>query len=154
MPAVVGVAVEVARRVGAVGGAVGSGAYAVLRGRPPDERLLDRGRTQRVLPMLVSPDPCLADRAALHAHGRADRDDVGEDAQVRVGSTIMERGSMHAGMSRCWRYSRSMTMPFWRASSMTWSTSPPLPASAESSFQTEEMFVPGPGGEPASSAAS
>ena len=35
-----------------------------------------------------------------------------------VGSTTVDRGSMKAGTSRCWRYSRSMTMPFSRASSM------------------------------------
>ena len=28
-----------------------------------------------------------------------------------VGSTTTDRGSMKAGISRCWRYSRSMTMP-------------------------------------------
>ena len=27
-----------------------------------------------------------------------------------VGSTTVERGSMNAGISRCWRYSRSMTI--------------------------------------------
>ena len=32
-----------------------------------------------------------------------------------VGSTTTERGSMNAGISRCWRYSRSITMPSVRA---------------------------------------
>ena len=44
-----------------------------------------------------------------------------------VGSTTVERGSMNAGMSRCWRYSRSMTMPPSRALAIASSTSPPLP---------------------------
>ena len=47
-----------------------------------------------------------------------------------VGSTTTERGSMKAGISRCWRNSRSMTMPSLRASEMAASTSPPVPASA------------------------
>ena len=49
-----------------------------------------------------------------------------------VGSTTTERGSMNAGISRCWRYSRSITMPSARAFSMASSTSPPVPASPES----------------------
>ena len=32
-----------------------------------------------------------------------------------VGSTTTERGSMNAGISRCWRYWRSITMPSSRA---------------------------------------
>jgi hypothetical protein len=28
-----------------------------------------------------------------------------------VGSTTTDRGSMNAGINRCWRYSRSITMP-------------------------------------------
>ena len=52
-----------------------------------------------------------------------------------VGSTTTERGSMKAGISRCWRYSRSITMPSPRAFSMASSTLPPVPISAESNFQ-------------------
>ena len=59
-----------------------------------------------------------------------------------VGSTTVERGSMNAGTSRCWRYSRSMTMPSTRALAMASSTSPPVPASAESSFQNADLLVP------------
>ena len=44
-----------------------------------------------------------------------------------VGSTTTERGSMNAGISRCWRYSRSMTMPSVRAFSIASSTLPPVP---------------------------
>ncbi len=44
-----------------------------------------------------------------------------------VGSTTTERGSMNAGISRCWRYSRSITMPSVRALAMASSTSPPVP---------------------------
>ena len=47
-----------------------------------------------------------------------------------VGSTTVERGSMKAGISRCWRYSRSITMPSPRAFSIASSTLPPVPASA------------------------
>ena len=46
-----------------------------------------------------------------------------------VGSTTTERGSMNAGISRCWRYSRSITMPSVRAFAMASSTLPPVPAS-------------------------
>ncbi len=59
-----------------------------------------------------------------------------------VGSTTVERGSMKAGMSRCWRYSRSMTMPSTRAAAMASSTLPPVPCSAESSFQNADLLVP------------
>ena len=59
-----------------------------------------------------------------------------------VGSTTTERGSMKAGMSRCWRYSRSMTMPSWRAVAMAFSTSPPVPASAESKVHRADLLVP------------
>ena len=52
-----------------------------------------------------------------------------------VGSTTVERGSMKAGISRCWRYSRSITMPSPRAFSIASSASPPVPASAESKTQ-------------------
>ena len=52
-----------------------------------------------------------------------------------VGSTTTERGSMKAGISRCWRNSRSITTPSVRAFSMASSTSPPVPASAESNTQ-------------------
>ena len=59
-----------------------------------------------------------------------------------VGSTTVDRGSMKAGISRCWRYSRSITMPSPRAFSMASSTLPPVPASAESSFQKALLLVP------------
>ncbi len=59
-----------------------------------------------------------------------------------VGSTTVERGSMKAGTRRCWRYSRSMTMPSTRALAIASSTSPPVPCSAESSFQKADLFVP------------
>ena len=59
-----------------------------------------------------------------------------------VGSTTTERGSMKAGISRCWRYSRSMTTPPSRAFAMASSTSPPVPASAESNFQNADLLVP------------
>ncbi len=52
-----------------------------------------------------------------------------------VGSTTVERGSMNAGISRCWRNSRSTTMPSPRAFSMASSTLPPVPASPESKTQ-------------------
>ncbi len=59
-----------------------------------------------------------------------------------VGSTTTERGSMNAGIRRCWRYSRSMTMPSPRAFSMASSTLPPVPASAESKTQVADLLVP------------
>ena len=59
-----------------------------------------------------------------------------------VGSTAIARGSMKAGMSRCWRISFSITMPPSRAAAIAASTSPPVPDSAESYFQTAETFVP------------
>ncbi len=59
-----------------------------------------------------------------------------------VGSHTKERGSMKAGMSRCWRYSRSRTIPPSRAVAMASSTELPLPCSAESSRQVAEVFVP------------
>ena len=62
-----------------------------------------------------------------------------------VGSTTVLRGSMNAGMSRCWRYSRSITMPSPRAFSIASSTLPPVPASAESNLQNADLFVPSSG---------
>ena len=59
-----------------------------------------------------------------------------------VGSHTVDRGSMKAGMSRCWRYSRSSTMPFAHASAMASSTEPPLPCAAESSCQKADLLVP------------
>ena len=59
-----------------------------------------------------------------------------------VGSTTTLRGSMKAGMSRCWRYSRSMRMPSVRAVSMAASTSEPVPASAESKTHSADLLVP------------
>ena len=56
-----------------------------------------------------------------------------------VGSTTTERGSMNAGMSRCCRKVRCTTTS---ASRMACSTSPPVPASAESNVQVALMFVP------------
>ncbi len=59
-----------------------------------------------------------------------------------VGSTTTERGSMNAGISRCWRYSRSMRMPSARAVEMASSTSPPVPAAAESKTHSADLLVP------------
>ena len=59
-----------------------------------------------------------------------------------VGSTTVERGSMKAGIRRCWRYSRSITMPSPRAFAIASSTLPPVPASAESNFQNADLLVP------------
>ena len=59
-----------------------------------------------------------------------------------VGSTTTERGSMNAGISRCWRYSRSITMPSPRAFSMASSTLPPVPASPESKTHSALLLVP------------
>ena len=59
-----------------------------------------------------------------------------------VGSTTVERGSMKAGIRRCWRYSRSSTMPSPRAFAIASSTLPPVPASAESGFQNADLLVP------------
>ena len=59
-----------------------------------------------------------------------------------VGSTTTLRGSMKAGMSRCWRYSRSMRMPSVRAVSIAASTSDPVPASAESKTHSADLLVP------------
>ena len=59
-----------------------------------------------------------------------------------VGSTTTERGSMKAGMRRCWRYSRSMTMPLARASAMASSMPVPVPALPESNCQKAALFVP------------
>ena len=70
-----------------------------------------------------------------------------------VGSTTVERGSMKAGISRCWRYSRSMTMPSARAFSMAWSTLPPVPASLGVETQSADLFVPRSGCASTSSAA-
>ena len=54
---------------------------------------------------------------------------------------------MNAGISRCWRYSRSITMPSLRAFSMASSTLPPVPASAESKTQkAPTCWCPGRGG--------
>ncbi len=56
-----------------------------------------------------------------------------------VGSTTTERGSMNAGMSRCWRNRlRSTTSE----SVMARSTSSPEPASAESNVHTALRLVP------------
>ena len=59
-----------------------------------------------------------------------------------VGSTTTERGSMNAGISRCWRYSRSITMPPSRALLIASSTLPPVPASPESNTQSADLLVP------------
>ena len=59
-----------------------------------------------------------------------------------VGSTTTLRGSMNAGIRRCWRYSRSMRMPLLRASSMAASTSLPVPASPESKIHSADLLVP------------
>ena len=59
-----------------------------------------------------------------------------------VGSTTTDRGSMNAGIRRCWRYSRSITMPSARASSMTSSIARPVPWPAESSCQNAVLLVP------------
>ncbi len=59
-----------------------------------------------------------------------------------VGSTTTERGSMNAGISRCWRYSRSITMPSPRAFSMASSALPPVPASPESKTHSADLLVP------------
>ena len=59
-----------------------------------------------------------------------------------VGSTTTERGSMKAGIRRCWRYSRSSRMPSPRAFSMASSTLPPVPASAESKTHRALLLVP------------
>ena len=59
-----------------------------------------------------------------------------------VGSTTTDRGSMNAGISRCWRYSRSITMPSARASSITSSIARPVPCPAESSCQKADLLVP------------
>ncbi len=70
-----------------------------------------------------------------------------------VGSTTTERGSMKAGISRCWRYSRSITMPSVRALLIASSTLPPVPASAESKTQSADLLVPRSGCASTSSAA-
>ena len=49
---------------------------------------------------------------------------------------------MNAGISRCWRYSRSITMPSVRAFSMASSTLLPVPASAESKTHSADLLVP------------
>ncbi len=59
-----------------------------------------------------------------------------------VGSTTVERGSMKAGIRRCWRYSRSITIPSVRASAIAASTSPPVPASPESKTHSADLLVP------------
>ena len=59
-----------------------------------------------------------------------------------VGSTTTERGSMNAGIRRCWRYSRSITMPSPRAFSIASSTLPPVPASPESNTHSADLLVP------------
>ena len=59
-----------------------------------------------------------------------------------VGSTTTVRGSMNAGISRCWRYSRSITMPSVRAFAIASSTLPPVPASAESKIHSADLLVP------------
>ena len=72
-----------------------------------------------------------------------------------VGSTTVERGSMNAGTSRCWRNVRSITMPPSRAVAIAASTSSPVPASDESNTQVAFSLVPRSGwasGAPSSSA--
>ncbi len=59
-----------------------------------------------------------------------------------VGSTTTERGSMNAGISRCWRYSRSITMPSVRALAIASSTSSPVPAAFESKIHSADLLVP------------
>ena len=59
-----------------------------------------------------------------------------------VGSTTTLRGSMNAGISRCWRYSRSITMPSVRALAIASSTLPPVPASPESKTHSADLLVP------------
>ena len=49
---------------------------------------------------------------------------------------------MNAGTSRCWRRRRSMTTPSTRARAMASSTSPPVPAAAESKTHVAFLFVP------------
>ena len=56
-----------------------------------------------------------------------------------VGSTTTERGSMNAGISRCCRNVRCTSTS---ASRMACSTSPPVPASAESKVQVALTLVP------------
>ena len=63
-------------------------------------------------------------------------------AARRSGRPRRERGSMKAGISRCWRYSRSITMPSSRALLMASSTSLPVPASPESKTQSADLLVP------------
>ena len=59
-----------------------------------------------------------------------------------VGSTTVERGSMNAGISRCWRSCRSMTIAVTASPRSPSSTSPPVPAAPESKTQVEDLFVP------------
>ena len=59
-----------------------------------------------------------------------------------VGSTSTERGSMNAGISRCWISSRSITMPSRRALAIASSTLPPVPAAALSNCQSALLLVP------------
>ena len=56
-----------------------------------------------------------------------------------VGSTTTLRGSMKAGMSRCWRYRRRITTS---ASARAASASPPVPACAESKIQVYARLLP------------
>ncbi len=62
-----------------------------------------------------------------------------------VGSTTTERGSMNAGIRRCWRNSRSTTTPSARAVAMASSTSLPVPACAESKTHSADLLVPSSG---------
>ncbi len=84
---VVGVAVEVRRRVGAVGGPRGGGAHGLVGRGLARERRLDGAGPQRGRPHVGEPDPGLADRAALDPHGGGDRDDrplVGDPDELLV----------------------------------------------------------------------
>lgn len=56
-----------------------------------------------------------------------------------VGSTTQARGSMNAGIRRCWRKRRLTTISDDLSAS---STSLPVPASAESNFQTALVLLP------------
>ncbi len=61
-----------------------------------------------------------------------------------VGSTTQERGSMNAGIRRCWRNRRLTTTESESDSAVliASSTLPPVPASPESNTQVAETLVP------------
>ncbi len=90
--------------------------------------------------ILLSGTPVVAARANLRMCGIWVADHIVICSPV--GSTTTLRGSMKAGINRCWRYSRSMTMPLVRASAMAASTSPPVPASWESKTHSADLLVP------------